>query len=115
LIFGHKSKNQIKLHVDLGDLQNEKEQLSHFLHSKLKITVVSTGNKLEVDSENVTAEELRRIVLKFVYHCNFNNTHWVSIKGSTLKINRFKERGKEKEKHDTDKTLHQNAAESWGL
>ncbi len=112
MLFGH--KNQTKFHVDLGDLQNEKEHLSSFLQSNLKVTVSPFGNQLTVDSENLSAEEVHRVVTKFVYHRNFNSTHWVSVKGTTVKINRFKETAKKKEKHN-DKAIHQTAAESWGL
>lgn len=114
LFFGRKNKSQTKLHLDLGDLQNEKEQLSSFLQPKLKVSVSPYGDKLAVPSENLSAQELQRAVTKFVYHRNFNTTHWVSIKGTTIKINKFKETAKKKEKHE-DKTHHQNLTESWGL
>jgi 6-pyruvoyl-tetrahydropterin synthase len=115
LIFGHKNKSQAKFHVDLGDLQNEKEQLSSFLQSNLKVTVSPFGNQLTVNSENLSAQELQRVVTKFVYHRNFNSTHWASIEGTTVKINRFKETAKKKTDKHKDKTTHQTAAESWGL
>jgi hypothetical protein len=104
----------MELRVDLGDLQNEKEHLSSFLQSNLKVPVVPVGNKLAVNSEKLSAQELQRAVTKFVYHKNFNNTHWVSIEGTTVKINRFKGTAKKTEKHKKD-TLHQTAAQSWGL
>ena len=104
----------MELRVDLGDLQNEKEHLSSFLQSNLKVTVVPVGNKLAVNSEKLSAQELQRAVTKFVYHQNFNNTHWVSIEGKTVKINRFKGTTKKKEKH-AKSMPHQTAAQSWGL
>ena len=114
MLFGHKNSRQIKLKIDLGDLQNEKEHLSSFLQSNLKVSVAPVGNELTVNSENLSAQELQRVVTKFVYHRNFNSTHWVSIKGTTVKINRFKGTAKKTEKNK-DKTPHQTAAESWGL
>ena len=114
LLFGHKNRRQIELQVDLGDLQNEKEHLSSFLQSNLKVSVAPVKNKLTVNSEKLSAQELQRVVTKFVYHRNFNNTHWVSIEGTTVKINRFKGTAKKTEKHKKD-TLHQTAAQSWGL
>jgi hypothetical protein len=55
-------------------------------------------------------------VTKFVYHRNFNNTHWVSVEGTTIKINRFKGSAKKKEKHKKKgDSLHQTAIQSWGL
>jgi hypothetical protein len=114
LLFRHKNKQRIELQVDLGDLQNEKEHLSSFLQSNLKVAVVSVGNKLGVNSIELSVQDLQRAVTKFVYHRNFNTTHWVSTEGKTVKINRFKNAVKKKEKHK-DKELHQTAAQSWGL
>ena len=104
----------MELRVDLGDLQSEKERLSSFLQLKLKVNVVPVGDKLSVKSEKLYAQELQRVVTKFVYHRSLNSTHWVSVEGSTVKINRFKGAAKKKEKHKKD-TLHQTAIQSWGL
>jgi hypothetical protein len=114
LLFGHKNRRQKELRVDLGDLQNEKEHLSSFLQSNLKVSVAPVENKLTVNSEKLSPQELQRAVTKFVYHRNFNSTHWVSIEGTTVKINRFKGTAKKKEKHKKN-TPHQTAAQSWGL
>ena len=87
MVFGnHKSK----LQVDLGDLQGEKEHLSSFLHSSLKVDATSSQNKLSVESEELSPQELQRVVNKFVYRRNLNGTHWVSLEGSVVKINKFK-------------------------
>jgi len=104
----------VELRVNLGDLQSEKERLSSFLQLKLKVNVVPVGDKLSVKSEKLYAQELQRVVTKFVYHRSLNSTHWVSVEGSTVKINRFKGAAKKKEKHKKD-TLHQTAIQSWGL
>ena len=104
----------MELRVDLGDLQSEKERLSSFLQLKLKVNVVPVGDELSVKSEKLYAQELQRVVTKFVYHRSLNSTHWVSVEGSTVKINRFKGAAKKKEKHKKD-TLHQTAIQSWGL
>jgi AAA+ superfamily predicted ATPase len=95
-------------------LQNEKEHLSNFLVSKLQVSVVPVGNKLVVQSEELSTRKLQRAVTKFVYHRNFSNTHWVSIEGTTIKINRFKKAAKKTEKHKKS-TPHQTAVQSWGL
>lgn len=115
MLFRHKNIRQIELQVDLGDLQNEKEHLSSFLQSNLKVTVTPVGNKLTVNSEKLSAQELHRVVTKFVYHRNFNSTHWVSIEGTTVKINRFKGTAKKNEKHKKNTSSHQTAVQSWGL
>jgi hypothetical protein len=114
LFFGRKNRSRKELQVDLGDLQNEKEHLSSYLQSNLKVSVVPVENKLTVNSEKLSAQELQRVVTKFVYHRNFNTTLWVSIEGTTVKINRFKSNAKKKEKHKKN-MLHQTPVQSWGL
>ncbi len=117
MLFGHKNKRQADFKVDLGDLQTEKEHLSSFLQSHLKVSVAQVQDKLTVDSEKLSAQELQRVVTKFVYHRNFNSTHWVSLEGTTVKINRFKGTAEKTEKHkkNSKNTPHQTAAQSWGL
>ncbi len=95
MFFGYRNK----LQVDLGDLQGEKENLSSFLHSKLKVDIVPIENKLVVDSEQIPAQELQRLVIKFVYHRNLNTTHWACIEGKTVKINCFKTGKKKPERN----------------
>ena len=114
MFFGRKNGRQIELQVDLGDLQNEKEQLTSFLQSHLQVSVTPYGNKLRVNSEKLSAQELKRIMTKFVYHRNLNNTHLVSIEGTTVKINRFKRTAKKIEKHKRS-APHQTEIQSWGI
>jgi hypothetical protein len=91
-----------KLKVDLGELKDESEALSSFLHSKVKkADVTSRGNKLLIDSETMSPKELKRIVNKFVYHQNLNNKYWVGLKGDVVKINRFEHPKKKEEKKGT--------------
>jgi hypothetical protein len=113
LLFGHKNKSQNDLRVDLGELQNEKENLTSFLLLHLKVPVSQVEDKLRVDSEKVSVQELQHVVTKFVYHQDLNGTHWISVEGSTVNINRFKVIEK-KEKYDKE-PLHQTAAQSWGI
>jgi phosphate starvation-inducible protein PhoH len=115
LFFRHKDSRQTEFQVDLGDLRNEKEQLSSFLQSKLKVAVNQAGNKLTVNSEKLSVQELHRAVTKFVYRRNLNSTHWASIEGTTVKINRFKGTAKKKEKHNKNSSSHQTAIQSWGI
>ena len=110
MLFGHKNK----LQVDLGDLQNEKEHLSSFLQSNLNVTVAPVENKLIVNSEKLAAWELLREVTNYVHRHNLSRTHWVSVEGTTVKINRFKATEKKKEKHGKS-TPHKNLVQSWGL
>jgi hypothetical protein len=112
LVFGHKSK----LQIDLADLENEKDHLTGFLQSNLKVGGTWIQNKMVVDSETLSPQELQRVVTKFVYRRNLNSTHWVSVEGSTVKINRFKGSGKpEKEKQKKSGSPAGNITQSWGL
>ena len=114
MIFGHKNRPQSKFHVDLGDLQNEKGNLTSFLQLHLKVSVSQSEDEVTVNSEKVALQDLEHVVNKFVYHRDLNNTHWVSVEGaSTVKINRFKVIEK-KEKHEPEPP-HQTAMQSWGL
>ena len=90
-----------KLKVDLGELKDERESLSSFLRSKLKVGVTSSDSKVFIDSENLSSKELKRFVNKFVYRRNLNNKYWVALEGDVIKINKFKhseKRGKQKGK-----------------
>ena len=78
------------LQVDLGELHDEKDKLTSFLNSKLKINLTTSQNKLSVDSETLSPEDLERAVNKFVYHQNLNRLYWVALEGRTVKINKFK-------------------------
>jgi len=88
-----------KLTVDLGELDDEIESLSNFLRSKLKVDVTSTGNRVLIDSENLSSKELKRLVTKFLYRRNLMNKYWVALKGDVIKINKFKR----SEKHEKRK------------
>lgn len=116
MLFGRKDTNQKELQVDLGDLENEEERLSSFLQSNLKIFVANARKKLIVKSERLSAPDLQRTVTKFLYRQKLNTTHWASVEGNTIKINRFKGAAKKKEKQKKkDNTPHQTAIQSWGL
>jgi len=84
--------------VDLGELEDEKEPLSSFLHSKLKVDVTSKGNNVLVDSENLSSKELERWVNKFVYRRNLMNKYWVALESDVIKINKFKRSEKQKKR-----------------
>lgn len=79
-----------KLKVDLGELEDEKESLSSFLRSKLKADVTASGNKVWVDSENLSSRELKRMVNKFAYHRNLMNRYWVALESGVVKVHKFK-------------------------
>jgi hypothetical protein len=115
LLFRHKDEPHNKLQVDLGDLQDQKEHLTANLETHLRVTVYQTRDKLAVDSEKVSLSDLHHAVKKFVYGRGFNNTHYITLEGSTVKINRFKGHDK-KEKHKKEKeSPHQSVTQSWGL
>ena len=110
MIFGHKNK----LQIDLADLQDEKDRLSSFLQTNLSVGLKWSQNKIVVDSETLSPQELQRAVTKFVYHRNLNGTHWVSVEDGTVRINRFKNIAKKPEKKKKSSS-HQTLTQSWGL
>ena len=87
-----------KLKVDLSELHDERDNLSSFLSSSLKTDVTSNGNELLVDSEDLSSQELKRTVRKFVYHRNLNNTYWVALERDAVRIHRFKSNTKKPKK-----------------
>ncbi|MBN1244646.1 hypothetical protein JXA31_03545 [Candidatus Bathyarchaeota archaeon] len=89
-----------KLTVDLGGLHQERDNLCSFLHSNLNIDITSKGKELLVDSDELSPQELKRTVRKFVYHRNLNNTYWVALSNGVVKINKFKEAKKNKRKKE---------------
>ena len=113
MLFGHKNK----LEVDLGDLENEQEHLSGFLKSSTKVDFVSNKGKLSTDSEKIAPQELQRLVTKFVYRRNLNSSHWVSLEGSVVKINKFKSDSKKPEKQHKKSSSSSSSSitQSWGL
>ncbi len=95
-------KRGSKLKVDLGELNDEVEELSSFLDSKLDTKLVLVGNKLLVDSDSLSPNELKRLVNKFVYHKNLNHNYWVELEGYVVKLRKFKHSNKkEKQKEGT--------------
>ena len=114
LLFKHKNEPQNKLQVDLGDLENESEHLKSYLEQHLKVTVFENKNKLAVDSEKITLSDLHHVVKKFIYHKALSNTHWISLEGSTVKVNKFQGHDKKKDKNKKE-SQHQSLTQSWGL
>jgi hypothetical protein len=100
LLFRRKNK----LKVDLGELHDERDNLSSFLSSSLKTDVVSNGNGLTVNSEEISPQELKRTVRKFVYHRNLNNTYWVALESDVVRIRRFKSSNKKPKKRKKSET-----------
>lgn len=86
------------LEVDLGGLRERGESLSSFLKTTLSVDADLSGNKLSVESEKLSPEELKRSVNKFVYRENLNNTYWVSLENGVVKINKFKGAKKQEER-----------------
>jgi len=108
LLFRRKNK----LKVDLGELQDEREHLSSFLRSSLQVDVTSSDDKLLVDSEKLSSQELKGLVSKFVYHRNLNNMYWVALESGVVKINKFKG-GKKHEKRKKEVTQPSIITHGW--
>ncbi len=103
-----------KLKVDLGELKDERESLSNFLRLKLKVDVTTSGNKVLVDSENLSSKELERLVDRFVYHRNLMNKYWVALESGVVKINKVK-RSKKNEKRKKKGTRARVARGGWRI
>jgi hypothetical protein len=78
------------LQIDISDLTEQKEKLITFLTSKHKLNTTSTQNKITVDAEKTTPQELEHAVNKFIYHQHLNQLYYVELKGTNIKINKFK-------------------------
>lgn len=109
MLFGHKNK----LQIDLGDLQNEKERLTSFLQSNLKVPVTSEKNKLVLDSEKLSPPELHKAITEYVHRHNLSRAYCVSLEDKTVKIIRF--RGSKKKKDNKKGQPSQSMAQTWGL
>jgi len=108
MFFGRKKK----LEVDLGEFEDERESLSAFLSSSLKVDVSSRGDKVIVESGELSVEELKRLVNKFVYHRNLNNQYWVALEGDVVKIKMF-EKAKKREKRKRETTPPSTIKHGW--
>jgi hypothetical protein len=80
-----------KLKVDLVDLTDEGQSLAGFLRYTLKVGVAFDGKSVSVDSEELSPEDLKKSVNRFIYHQHLNNKYWVALDGRVVKIGRFKE------------------------
>jgi hypothetical protein len=78
------------LEVDLGELKKEKESLVSYLRTKLEGSIASSGTGVIVNSENLSAEELKRKVNKFVHNQELSNKYWVALEGEVVKVHKFK-------------------------
>jgi hypothetical protein len=88
--------------IDVGDLDSEKENLANFLLSQFQLNSTIIREGLRLNMEEAPTYTLARMVTKFVYRKNLNNTHWVNVKNNVVKINRFKlEKKAKKNKHPT--------------
>jgi len=91
-----------KLKVDTAELEGESDSLCSLLRSKLGADVTKSENKLWIDSGNLSPEELKRFVNKFVYHRNLMNKYWVELEGDTVKVKRLKRTKKHQNHKEKD-------------
>ncbi len=108
MLFGRKDK----LQIDLGELTAEKTQLTTFLENLLKAPITPIENKLAIETQKTTPQDLQHAVTKFIYHHNLNNKYYTTINGNTIKINTFK--GTTKKPTKKKDTLHQNSRPKLG-
>jgi len=102
-----------RLEVVVAELEkDEKELLSGFLRSTLNVDVALSGGKVSVDSGQLSLEELKKLVNKFVYHRNLNRRYWVALESGAVRIGRF-EKAKKPEKRRTEATKPQTITHGW--
>jgi len=86
MFFGRRKR----LNIDAAALDaDEKKWLSDFLRSSLKVDAALNGNRISIESEKSSTEELKRLINKFVYHKNLNRKYWVALEGNVIKIHVF--------------------------
>lgn len=90
------SKSQSHVKVEMNDLDSEKESLANFLHKHFKLNSSLNQQGLELNGADVSTYELLRMVNKFVNSKGLNRTHWATVEGNAVKLNRFKHQDKEK-------------------
>ena len=77
--------------MELADLAEQREALSSFLRKTLKVDVISDGKNVLVDSQELSPEDLKKIVNKFIYHHHLNNKYWVALEDSGVRISKLEE------------------------
>jgi len=87
-----------RLRVDWRELEGEGELLCSFLRKSLGDGAVSVDHHVWVDSGGLSAQELKGLVNKFIYHRHLNNECWVALEGGAVRIHRFKEKKSKKRK-----------------
>jgi hypothetical protein len=90
-----------RLRVDLTELEDKAEVLSHFLEKSIKGKVTSEKHSINVESEELSPEELKRMVNKFIYHQHLNNTCWVAVEDTVVTIRKFEQKKVKKRKKTT--------------
>jgi hypothetical protein len=99
--------------VVVGELEkDEKELLSGFLRSSLGVDVVLSGDKVFVDSGQLSLDDLKTLVNKFVYHRNLNRRYWVAVEGSGVRVSRF-EKARKPGKRRKEGTRPQTITHGW--
>ncbi len=98
----------------MGELKGEREGLSSFMLSQFNLNSSSSNEGLQLNTEKVSPQELKRIVNKFLYHQNLNNTYWVRLEKNVVKINKYKRHKKIKEnKHPLKPIMYSPYEHSW--
>ena len=79
-------------------MENEEESLSSFLGATLNAKVTSDNHNLLIDSEKLSAEDLKRQVNKFIYRHHLNQKYWVALERGGVKIHVFEGKKTQKKK-----------------
>ncbi len=101
------------LEVVVAELdKDERKLLFGFLRSSLSASVVLSGSKVFVDSGQLSLDELKKLVNKFVYHRNLNRKYYAAVEGGVVRVGRF-EKAKKPEKRKREETKPQTITHGW--
>jgi hypothetical protein len=88
--------------VEMKDLIVETESLVNFLTKHYKLHPSLNRKGLELTEEDVSTFGVVRMVNKFLGSKKLNSTHWASVQGNAVLINRFnRKKSEKKNKHPT--------------
>lgn len=87
-----------RLKIDLGEMEKEEGLISSFLEATLKVRVTPEKDKIFIDSEKLSPEDLKRQVTKFIYRRHLNGKYFAEIEGGGVKIHVFEAKKSQRRK-----------------
>jgi hypothetical protein len=90
--------------IDIGELKSERDDLSEFLKSKLRASIITKENILVINSEKVfSSKDAKTFVKRFLHHKGLSKNYRVIEEKELVRITERKNVGKRKaEKKGTE-------------